>query len=321
MNGQIDPQPKRRTWRTVVQWTIAAAVLAFVFRRLVGEWTTVQSVVGRADWRWLFVALFPGLLYFDLRARAWLAILTGWRVRASYRNGFRVWMTAEALRYIPGTIWAVLGRVAQASALRTSKSIIGISLLQEALLMSISAVFVLAVAAIPMADVLSIPVWLPWAVLAGSVIGGVLMLTPKTGALLGKTFARVLRRGEFALGSMKGQAISLPLFISTWAAFAGFQILVARSFGYAASVTDAVLLGIAVILGWVLGYVTVFAPSGLGVREGVIAVILAPTMGATDALLVAALTRIGLILVEALALLLVLLFCPKEKQTVDASPV
>ena len=171
-----------------------------------------------------------------------------------------------------------------------------------------------------MAEILWIERWLPWVVLVASAIGGTLMLIPKTGALLGRTFARILRRGEFALGSMRGQAISLPLFVSAWAAFAGFQVLIARSFGYATSVTDAVLIGIAVILGWILGYVTVFAPSGFGVREGTIAFILAPTMGTTDALIVAALTRVGLILVEGVALLLVLLFPSRAREESGPPP-
>ncbi|MBI3957111.1 MAG: flippase-like domain-containing protein [Candidatus Kerfeldbacteria bacterium] len=291
------PTP-RRWWRALVQWGVAILVLWFVFRRLASDWPTVQEAVANVNWIWLVVSILPGVLYFHLRVRGWQAILHGWGIQPRHRSVFVVWMKAEALRFVPGTVWAVLGRMAQAALLKTSRSIIGITLLQEGLLMLLAAVFLVAALALPIPEMLQVPAFFPWAVLAISVFAVGLLLHPKTGAVLGRTASRLLRRGEFALSTSRGETEALPLLLTAWGAFALFQVLIAQAFGFVGSFLDAVVFSIAFVAGWVVGYVTIFAPSGIGVREGIVVVMLTPFVGATNALVIAAITRVGLLVVE-----------------------
>jgi len=51
-------------------------------------------------------------------------------------------------------------------------------------------------------------------------------------------------------------------------------------------------------LGWSLGYVTIFAPSGIGIREGFIAAAMSPYMRAEEALIYATLSRLVWIFTE-----------------------
>jgi succinate dehydrogenase hydrophobic anchor subunit len=54
---------------------------------------------------------------------------------------------------------------------------------------------------------------------------------------------------------------------------------------------QAALVVGAFCLGWALGYVTLFAPGGIGIRESVIVFLLAPILNSTDSLLYASIHR------------------------------
>jgi uncharacterized membrane protein YbhN (UPF0104 family) len=221
-------------------------------------------------------------------------------------------MKAEVLRFLPGTVWALLGRVTQAATLGVSKSIVGITLLQEAVVMLFAAAFVAAAFAIPVHSSLVLPGPIVWICVAASVLAALLLLHPRGGALIGRLAQRVLRRGEFALETLHGERASFPSFCVAWVSFALFQYVIALSFGFGSSIHELLSFFVAFLAGWILGYVTVFAPSGLGVREAVVVAILTPSIGATEALVVAALTRLGLVCME----LLVLFFAALNRKSI-----
>ena len=66
------------------------------------------------------------------------------------------------------------------------------------------------------------------------------------------------------------------------------------------SPTDPVPLIGGAVTSWVIGYLSVLTPSGLGVREVLLIVFLAPLIGAPSALLVSILSRAMLMLAEAI---------------------
>ena len=54
-----------------------------------------------------------------------------------------------------------------------------------------------------------------------------------------------------------------------------------------------------------LGYAAIFAPAGIGVREGAMAVLLSPWMGAADATVLAVIARIWMTVAELVPLALI----------------
>lgn len=92
----------------------------------------------------------------------------------------------------------------------------------------------------------------------------------------------------------------LALFGANWLIYAGSFWLMARSFG-----VDATLLAFAPAFAaaYVLGYVMVFAPAGIGVREGFLVAFLQPSVGGAAATALAIVARFWMTLLEILAAL------------------
>ncbi|MFH0818523.1 MAG: lysylphosphatidylglycerol synthase domain-containing protein [Patescibacteria group bacterium] len=294
---------KKRSWlRIALQWALALLVLWFVFRRLGGDWPTIRPKLHQIGWGWLLVSILPGLAYFFLRAEAWRRILAGWQLHPPFLRTFSVWAKAEALRFVPGTVWAVVGRITQAQQLGTTKTICTASIVVEAVLMVCSAGLLATGLALGVLQQVIIPSWLVIVIFCSAVLLSLGTFFQKPLAGIVRLFHRLLRReGESAGYALKG-AVSYGILLLAWISFAAFQVLVARAFGFANTGSSVAIFSVAFLASWLLGYVTVFAPSGLGVREAVVAALLSPVVGAPSALFLAAVTRVALIVIELIAL-------------------
>lgn len=242
------------------------------------------------------VSLLPGVAYFWLRAATWNRLLVLLGVRVDQVTAWNIWMKAEVVRYIPGYVWSVLGRMAQAGRLGASRTTIFTSMVLEAMLLVLSCLGLSAVL------LTGYPQY-QWpgrtiALLVVAVASLVVILKPVAKTLV-QLLHRVLRRpAPSAIGS------SAPAFASmtvSWLMFATFQLLVAQALGVVSAGSLVALAGV-FLLSWLLGYLSFLAPSGLGVREAFLIALLGPFMGAPQAVAVAAVSRVSMMVVEVLVL-------------------
>ena len=99
-----------------------------------------------------------------------------------------------------------------------------------------------------------------------------------------------------------GCVVLLLTYVGVWVVGAGALWLVVRSLGPLPLDAFPLVLG-AWGLAFLAGFAVPFLPSGLGVREGVLAVVLGPVVGPEVAIASALLFRVVLTLAEALCLL------------------
>ncbi len=103
---RVAPWLKRALWLAVM-----IAVFYYMLRPVRGHWADVRDRILHYDpWRFIIATgMFSVFLMY--RCLTWLKMIKGFGHRVPLAAGTRIWSTGELARYLPGTIWQVLGRV------------------------------------------------------------------------------------------------------------------------------------------------------------------------------------------------------------------
>jgi len=245
-------------------WALSLLGAAFVVRILVVEWSEVAEAISSVSGWWFVLALGFGASALILVALSWQVFLELIHVRYPARTVLRWFFLGELGKYVPGGVWAVVGRSEMAVRDGVPRRAA-----YEATLVSLMTTYGLAGLGGTVLFMLQGErgVWGPssWYWLALLVFGltvgmvALIFLARSTPALLSRIVAvrsHGVRPWAMILGA--NALFWLGVGLSVWA--------LARGLGLEASFLS--LVG-ATSLAWFVGFVVVPAPSGLGVREAV----------------------------------------------------
>jgi glycosyltransferase 2 family protein len=200
--------------------------------------------------------------------------------------------TGQLAKYLPGSAWQYLGRAALAMRAGVPLRLGAVSLVLEAGCSLLAAVliapFVLATDG-PRAAVVAA------AVLALALTAGLVGRSPWAR----QTLRRLLERtaGVEARVDLRAVRGATVLYAGVWLVFGLALWLIAAAL-YAEPLSDFLLYTGAFAAAWATGFVVVFAPGGIGVREAVLVLLLRGRLGESEAIVLAAASRIALTLVD-----------------------
>lgn len=208
------------------------------------------------------------------------------------RDAVGLYMVANLGRYVPGKLWQLAGL----AALGRSRGIPVVTGTGAAVLGH--GLGLVAASAIGLGTLFSAPAPYPtWGRAAAVVIVAVvaILATPALFARVGRLWFRVARtEAPPALGSVHALRW-LALYALNWALYAGSFWVLAVSLDLPGA---PIPLGSAFAAAYVLGYLMIFAPAGLGPREGFLIVFLTPHLGAAASGLLAVVARVWTTVVE-----------------------
>jgi hypothetical protein len=208
-------------------------------------------------------------------------------------------------RYIPGNIWHIPSRAMLAEQVRASRSLVIASATIEQVLTMLGALLVVSLvlpkigAQVVGVAGLSVDLLIPIAL-----VSGLLVVHP---FILGRLFNWIgirLHRPEIAWQYTYGNMVRLLSLYAATTVLAGLSLAaIIVSLGTLEITNIPFIIGSAA-LAWVVGYMSFLTPSGLGVREGVLAGLLALVLPIPDAIVASLLFRLVSTGGEGLALLL-----------------
>lgn len=250
------------------------------------RWDEVSAALVRIGWPAALGCLLlttAGVLATGECWRQWLLGLGG---AVSPVTGHRVFYVTQAGKYIPGSLWPVLAQALLARRYGITRSaVVGASTLF--LLMHVVTGVLVGVVGVG----LGIAAPWAWLVTPVAVVGLVLLLPPVLRRLLA-VLAR--RRPALATASPSWRTTGLAgaLMLLAWACYGLATWLLLRPLD-----ADPALLPLAVggyALAWVVGFLAIAAPAGIGAREAVLVAVLGPVVGVSAALSVALVSRVAL---------------------------
>ncbi|WP_284756285.1 lysylphosphatidylglycerol synthase domain-containing protein [Curtobacterium sp. ME-Dv--P-122a] len=288
-----------------IAFYVLLAVFLVLYVRSV-DWGQLAGL----DWQWSWVILATVIslgfrywgvgIWFYLLRRLGATGLKGSGVTLTYVYA-KSWMG----RYIPGAATWIIGKVYFASKHGVSKARLGVSGLLEGAL-QIAATLALALVLLlidPRTHNLD-----PWLIvlMIAAFVGCVVCLIPRVFVFLIGIALKILRRKPLEadvrpnLGTVLGGA---GLYVAGAVLSGTAYYFITLGVYPSLKITDAAFVIGAASMASAISMLAVFAPGGLGVREGVQALLLALVMPAPIALVVVVVTRVWSLAVDGLFLL------------------
>ena len=234
--------------------------------------------------------------YYLLFVFGWMRILSDWNMPLSYPAALRAEMVSMLAKYVPGGVWTPAARVVAARrAGVTDAGLVTASMLIEAGMSAVAGVIVFVIS-------------LAWVHGVNAPIGPLVVFAVVIAVLVHPRIfqplaTRVLRRfGQPPLPPLHAPTMLflLVFYAFTWLVGGTGLWLLLRSVGAHPTPSTIVFLGGTACVGAIVAVLFVFAPSGLGVREGSMYGVMLAIASKPHALSAVVLNRVSITVVEIL---------------------
>jgi hypothetical protein len=280
-----------------LQWVLGLAIVGFAARSLIRNWDQLRAQP--LDWSvrpgWILLSAVVVWLMYALLIAAWRRMLAGWGRGLDPWAAARIWTVSSLGKYLPGKVWAVAGM-----AVMAQQAGIGAGPAPG------SAVILQMLAIGTGAAVVGLTGWGALrAAYPGAAIGLAVLLSASIagiGLLLWPGFVnRVLRiaapGADPVTPPVAAVAFGILANVAAWVGYGLALWLLARGLLPRAGLD--LLPAIAVFTAsYLAGFLALFAPGGIGVREGVFILMLQGPIGIGAASALAIASRLLLTVTE-----------------------
>jgi uncharacterized membrane protein YbhN (UPF0104 family) len=275
-----------------IGFVVAAVVLGAL--AVADEWQEVRRDLARLSPAVLVVAFAAGGAAIAVGMVMWHLLLADLGSPLPHRAAGRVLFVSQLGKYLPGSVWPVLAQMelGRDHGVPRRRSATAFALLT---LFNLVTAMLVATATLPFTAGDEVRQF-RWMFLLA--IGLVALLHPR---LLNPLLNRVLRAAkrpplERPL-TARGVAVIGLVGIGQWLLFGLHAWLLTVELGGVAGASAPLALG-GFALAWSVGYLFIFAPAGVGVREVALAAALSPVLDRADAIVVAVVSRVVLTLAD-----------------------
>ena len=262
-----------KVWlRRAIGLGITVAIFVWICRPIVRHWEQVKDGLWETSWGWLILAsLMFSIFLFVFRSLSWRRILIGFGHRIPVSASTRIWSTSELARYLPGAIWQVVGRMYLVRPYGVSGSVCSASQVLE-LVIFLLANILLAVGCLTWLGIKTfhgLPrMWL-FAVM-GLIPVLIFLMHPKVFYPLLNRVMRRLGKEPVARRMRFRELCGLLLWAVLGLVWQSLAIwLVVHQPPFKLQFTKWWVVAGAYSLAWCAGFLAVWAPGGIGVREAV----------------------------------------------------
>jgi glycosyltransferase 2 family protein len=243
------------------------AVFYFLLRQIFQSWQLVRSATVSIRFGWVALSLILAIGLSTFQSFVWHRILLSSNKKISYRETYRTFSRSIVTRYLPGGIWVFFARTYVTARLGFSKAQVLYLVIVESTVGVLTGCCVYIVAQ-------------PWAphnayllLLAQFLVVVVvvfLSIPDKCISLLKIVLKKELTIVPIAIKDILRICI---LFFVQWVLVGACVVACVHAF---VSLPPSLLPSVVGLyaISWVIGFVVIFAPSGIGVREGVLIMLL-----------------------------------------------
>lgn len=280
--------------RKFITFTIILIIFYFLLSNLIKNWHKIPFNNLHFNFFNLFISFIFLFINFVIFVEAWRKIIYKIGDFISFTDAFWVMSASQTAKYIPGGIWFALGRIHLGKGDKLRAETIGISVIIETGLTFLVGIllFILSIYFSRYENINNFLYIVP------AFIFFIIVLYPP---LLNKliNFALViLKRPLVNLRITYFQLLQLSVYFwGLWIAqIIGFYSLINSI--YPISISKIPHLAAAYTLSWMSGFIIIFAPGGLGVREGMMSLLLSSYIPSPLAIAISFLSRVWITVFE-----------------------
>lgn len=283
-----------RILKRVLTVVVVSIVFYFLITNLVKNWQKIPFDSLHFHSLNLIISYVFLFLNFLIFVEGWRNIMIKFGHSISFKNAFWIISSSQIAKYVPGGIWFALGRVYLGKSRNLKEENVALSVVVETgltflvgillFLLSVSFVsqkiFANFLYVIPIFFLFLIVLYPP---ILNRVINFALQILKKPNIKITISYSQILKLSIYFFGLWIAQII-------------GFYFLINAI--YPMPISKIFTLSAAYTLSWMTGFVVIFAPGGLGVREGMMTLLLLPILPAPLAIAISFIARIWITLFE-----------------------
>lgn len=299
----MKPRIGRINW-TRLRWPRHVATIASigVFLSIVHSGSSAfAEFKWQVNFTWLLLSLIPLLTAFLTGALGWSVILRLIGIQVPLTTVVRIWLISQLGKYLPGgTVWYTASRIVLSAevGITASQTVKGILLETVFLIVGGATFFLLSLTVGWQRNSLSLALSATSVVLVSLVL-----LWPPVFAFVTRNVYRVVGlEYEAALLKPRDLFLIAAYYTGQWVLL-GCAFLFLVNALYPLSVSQAPAVAGAFAISCVIGYLVIFVPGGIGVREASLMTILTGLMPFPAAMAVAVISRPWYSILEALTAL------------------
>ena len=259
-----------KVFRKVVTIIVILIIFYFLISSLIKNWQKIPFESLRFDIFSLIISFICLFITFLIFVQGWRSIIQEFGQKVSFRKAFWIMSSSQMAKYVPGGIWFALGRVylgrseklkAEITALSVVIEtgltfLVGILLFFFSLGLSNRGIIVNFLFVIPIFFLFLLALYPP---VLNRLMNIGLRFVKRPAIDIKISYLHLLKLSIFFLGLWVAQIIGYYFLINSI-----MPIPFSRIFSLAAAYT----------LSWMAGFIVVIAPGGLGVREGMMSILL-----------------------------------------------
>ncbi len=282
-------------YRRTIGIAIALIIFCFFGRVVYNEWDKISGYNWSPQPAWLFFSIIILIIVYLMSAYGWILIIRMIGVRVDFTKGVSIFFLSMFGRYIPGGIWSALSRIYLCRLEGISDSRSSMSILLEQAYPVVSAGIIFAGSLFFWSDTGAIIRLLPALVLLPLVI---IFLHPRPFLWVVNPILSRLGRGTIKISlHWNSMLILTGYYILCWILSGTAFYFFIRSF-YPLDLYYIPILSGIYALSFLTGYLAFFTPAGLGVREGILTLLLSLFIPTPVAIGISLLSRLWLIGIE-----------------------
>jgi uncharacterized membrane protein YbhN (UPF0104 family) len=297
--GANEKVTRRFKYEQVLGWLIVVAIFIYLGKMVWENWAQVKQASFTLRPFTLLLSTFIFAFSYFVQIWAWYLITLKLGIALSFSETLKSWFYSQLGKNLPGKVWLLLGRFYFYESKGKSKKAISVALFIETATVLISAGLLCLVGLFVLKEVRSF--------YFGGKLGWLVLLFFFACASLHPWILQKITNWILKLFKKDPLSLSVAYADILWILWISFLSWVLGGIGFfffvasvfSVSLSHILFLAAALAIASILGLGAVFAPSGLGVREGVLVYLLSYVMPGSVAVIVSVLTRIWTTLIEA----------------------
>ena len=304
----------RFNYKLALKWVIAFAIFVFLGKMVWDHWSQVRDTpfTLRAFPLILSTLIFASSYF--IQVWAWYLITLKLKIAVSFPETTKSWFYSQLGKYLPGKIWLLLGRIYSYESRGKPKKLISVALYFEMITVVIAGgmIFLASLVLVRETRYLYSGKQLWW--LVPVFILSFASIHPQVLQKIMNWVLILFRREPISLSASYSDILwILIVCIVAWLVGGlGFYLFVDSI--YPMALQSILFLTGALAISSTLGLIAIFAPSGLGVREGALVFLLSFVMATPVAVILSILTRIWMTLIEIGLIGMIYLFEQLQRQ-------